>query len=69
MVNQELQKRVEAALQRGDIHAIGGSVYDSDMNYLCITSDLAELRWTLPFERVDTGGSPTWRLRGKQREG
>jgi len=52
---------LEKALTEGDIYAIGGSVYGPDHNYLFVTTDLADLRGTVDFHRIDSGGRPTWR--------
>lgn len=54
-------------VKRGQIRAIGGDVYDSDMEYFCSASDLHSLIRQartngIAIERVDAGGRPTWRL-------
>ena len=54
--------KLMAAFALGDIWAIGGAVYDAKHRYLFLTTDLAELRHEVPFSRIDSGGSPTWRL-------
>jgi len=55
------------ALQRGLVRCIGGTVYDSNMNYLMTNTDMyyavRELGSKgIPVQRIDSGGSPTWDL-------
>jgi len=56
------------ALLIGTITAIGGSVYDKQMNYVCSTSDLPVMRdklreHNIVLHRIDAGGNPTWSVK------
>lgn len=61
MMSDDSKAKLEAALTRGDVYAIGGSVYDTEHQYLFSTSELADLRNQVSFGRIDAGGRPTWR--------
>lgn len=53
-------KQLRQAFKLGTLRAIGGSVYDARNHYVCCTTDLANVRHLISFERIDAGGSPTW---------
>ncbi len=61
-------KIMVALLDNKTITAIGGMVYDSQMEYLCGTTELHELVTELRkntdyrIARIDSGGKPTWKL-------
>jgi hypothetical protein len=60
----ECEEKVLNALKNGQcIRAIGGAVYDSNMNYLCVTSDLYDIARKYGIVRADSGGNPTWKLK------
>jgi hypothetical protein len=57
---EENKEKLIAALATGPVWAIGGMVFDCQNSLLFLTSDLAELRASVPIQRVDAGGRPTW---------
>ncbi len=54
------------ALHLGSIRAIGGIVYDRNMDCLMSTTDLCDAikeiykECGIKINRIDSGGSPTW---------
>ena len=64
------REKLIAAFSLGDIYAIGGAVYNAKHQYVFLTSDLVEFKndAKIRFERVDSGGSPTWRLKNLRGE-
>lgn len=63
----QLEAKVESALVKGPICAIGGIVYDHAMTCLGNTTDLyhavqALNKRGIKVGRTDSGGSPTWAI-------
>jgi hypothetical protein len=61
-------ERLLKAIGRGPIRAIGGIVYDANMDLLMSTTDLCEAikevykETAVNIVRTDSGGSPTWNI-------
>lgn len=58
-------EKLLSALERGPVRAIGGTVYDAQMQMLMSTTDLHAVirelgRKGISIQRTDAGGSPTW---------
>lgn len=61
-------EKLKAALAHGPIRAIGGIVYDGNMDCLMSTTDLYDAireiykEYGIRISRTDSGGSPTWEI-------
>ena len=63
---RELTRQILKALEFGPIRNLGGMVYSSQMNFLCVVpSDLIPVikeaaSLGIIIARTDSGGTPTW---------